>query len=53
VKKVRGVESIVLDFSVMLNESTVTHSDYLPNAFLSLAGECGVDIELSHYPVSE
>ena len=52
-RTLRGIDEVALDFSIMLRNDTVTHSDYLPSVFLIAAAECGVDIELTHYPASD
>lgn len=43
-----GVEDVILDFGIALRDVAI-HSDYLPPAFLSLAGKLGIWVELSHF----
>ncbi|GAO45357.1 DUF4279 domain-containing protein [Flavihumibacter petaseus] len=50
----KGIDHAVLDFGVDLRIDKVkvlTQSDTFPNALLKLAGDLGLDIELSIYPV--
>jgi hypothetical protein len=48
-----GVEEVGLDFAVAWPEGVVTHTDYLPPELIRLAGELGLAIEVSHYPLSD
>ena len=48
-----GVESMSLDFGVSRDESFAFQSITFPNQLLKLAGNLGVDIEATLYPISE
>jgi hypothetical protein len=50
----KGIEYAVLDFGIDLRidrKQVLTQSDTFPNELLKLAGDLGLDIELSIYPV--
>lgn len=47
-----GVESVGLDFGITWKD-VIVQGDYLPAELIRLAGALGLDIEISHYPVSE
>jgi hypothetical protein len=47
-----GVASVGLDFGVFWRDVPI-HCDYLPVELLRLAGELGLDIEISHYPTGD
>lgn len=54
IKKTKGIELAVLDFGIALridNKTTHMQCDGFPNELLKLAGEVGLDIELSIYPI--
>ena len=49
-----GIDHAIIDFGIYLridSVSVLTQSDKFPNKLLKLAGELGLDIELSIYPV--
>ncbi len=48
-----GIEEIVLDFAASWGKDVVTQTDYLPPELIRLAGELGLGIEISHYPISD
>ena len=48
-----GVEDVSLDFASAWNDEAVTHTDALPSELIRLAGQIGLGIEVSHYPVSD
>lgn len=43
---------MVLDFGVAWR-NVIAQSDYLPPTLIIIAGELGIGIEISHYPVEE
>lgn len=47
----KGVTSCVLDFGINW-KPTFTHTDRLPEQLVSLAGRIGLEINISHYPLS-
>ena len=50
----KGIEYAVLDFGIDLRidrKKVLTQSDTFPNELLKLAGDLGLDMELSIYPV--
>jgi hypothetical protein len=47
-----GADWMTLDFGIAWRDVAV-HSDFLPPSLISLAGELGLGIELSHYPVDD
>jgi len=47
-----GVELSILDFGIAWRDVAV-QVDHLPAELLRLAGEGGISVSLSHYPVSE
>lgn len=50
----KGIEYAVLDFGIDLRidrKKVLTQSDTFPNELLKLAGDLGLDIQLSIYPV--
>ena len=50
----KGIDHAVLDFGIDLRidrKNVLTQSDTFPNELLKLAGDLGLDIELSIYPV--
>ena len=47
-----GVQGAVLDFALAWRD-VATQTDRLPASLLALAGNLGIGIDLSHYPVSE
>ena len=47
-----GVEGVVLDFGISRREVAV-QCDYFPPELIKLAGELGLGIELSQYPLSD
>ena len=48
-----GLDEGRLDFAVSWRGDVVTHTDYLPTELVRLAGELGLGIEISHYPVAD
>lgn len=46
-----AVTSMGFDFGIRW-KATYTHTDCLPGELIKLAGEFGLDIHLSHYPIS-
>jgi hypothetical protein len=50
--KFAGVENVHLDFGIERRD-TFTQYDYFPPKLLTLAGELGIRIELSQYPISK
>ena len=46
-----AIEAMVLDFAVARRD-TFTESDILPARLLRLTGNLGIDVCISHYPVS-
>jgi len=56
IKQVKEVELALLDFGINLridNEKVHLQSDRFPSELLKLAGEIGLDIELSIYPIDK
>lgn len=54
IKEVKEVDFALLDFGINLRidgKKVIAQSDTFPNALLKLAGEIGLDIELSIYPI--
>lgn len=49
----RGLERAGLDFAVEWSKGAATQTDCLSRELIGLAGELGLDIEVSHYPISE
>lgn len=45
-----GVEDVILDFAI---GDTFTHTDNLSPKFLSVVGNLGIGVALSHYPTCE
>lgn len=53
IKETKGIELAVLDFGIALRidgKKVATQSDRFPSELLKLAGEIGLDVELSIYP---
>lgn len=48
-----GVQEAYLDFAVALNNGFVSHTAYLPRAFVVALGSVGIGIAISHYACSE
>ena len=48
----KGVDGAVLDFGIAYREG-FAQFDHLPAQLINLAGELGLAIEISHYPVSK
>jgi hypothetical protein len=48
-----GVEFLVLDFAVAWRDDLVAQTDHLPLALLNLCSEIGLNIDVSHYSVSD
>lgn len=51
-RKFKGVEHITIDFGLEWPGS-VAHFDHLPASFVSLVGQLGIGLELSHYSQTE
>jgi len=54
IKETKGIELAVLDFGIALRidgKKAGMQSDRFPSELLKLAGEIGLDIELSIYPI--
>ena len=54
ISSTKGIEYAVLDFGIDLRidrKEVLTQSDTFPNQLLKLAGDLGLDIKLSIYPV--
>lgn len=54
IKQVKEIDFALLDFGINLridNEKVHLQSDRFPNELLKMAGELGLDIELSIYPI--
>ena len=54
IKQTKGIDLAVLDFGINLRidkKKILLQSDRFPNELLKLAGEIGLDIELSIYPI--
>ena len=52
--KTKGIDFATLDFGIDLRidkEKILIQSELLPNKLLKIAGECGLDIEISIYPI--
>jgi hypothetical protein len=48
-----GIEEAGIDFATSWKSDVVTQTDYLPPDLIRVAGEIGLAIEISHYPVSD
>ena len=48
-----GVEGVGLDFGIAWRQDVVTQTDSLPPELVRLAGELGLGVEISHYPISD
>jgi hypothetical protein len=48
-----GVEDVWLDFGIAWRQDVVTQTDSLSPNLVRLAGELGLGVEISHYPVSD
>ncbi len=46
-----GVEGVTLDFGIEWRD-VAAHCDHLPAELVRLAGELGLALEVSHYPIS-
>ncbi|ULQ55847.1 DUF4279 domain-containing protein [Flavihumibacter rivuli] len=54
INSTKGIDCAILDFGIDLKidrKNILTQSEIFPNELLKLAGELGLDIELSLYPV--
>jgi hypothetical protein len=47
-----GIEDVTIDFGIARRD-VIVQCDYLPPALVRLAGELGLGIEISQYPVGE
>ena len=47
-----GVAGVELDFGIAWQE-TFTQTDHLPARLVRLAGDCGIALTLSHYPIAD
>ena len=48
----QGVQGAVLDFGLAWRD-VMAQTDQLPASLLALAGNLGIGVDLSHYPISE
>jgi hypothetical protein len=48
-----GVEDGYLDFGIARKENVFSQCDFLPAELLKAAGDLGLGIEISHYPVRD